>query len=201
MAPPMITVTKKFQYRGADELWSNSYHLTDFPVSHTAWEAFALNVMGIERSCYSNDSVGWSFLGYQDSANPATWSALATDIGANLQGTLAIGSDQAFAGDQAGTIGWKTGFLSTRGKPIWLRKYFHDGFAQVDPSSDYLSVSTATAYADFGAALLSSPMGLTDVAGADIYYALGSGSARPAGPVRVDPFVTTRTLERRGKRP
>ena len=201
MAAAKIICTKSFTYRGATELWSTGYHLTDHPTDPAAWEGVARQLATWEQTCFTDDTIAWAFLGYENSDNPAVWGALATDISAAYSGSFAIGAGQAFAGDQAGTVACKTGLFSTKGKPIWLRKYFHDGVAKVDPDSDWITDDLATAYGYLFGLLLSTEIAPTVVGGGTpIYYADRNGR-RPDGPIRVDPFVTTRTLERRGKRP
>jgi hypothetical protein len=201
MAAAMITVTKTFTYRGEAELWSGSYHLTDHPVDPTAWGDLAGAISVWERPCFTADVVPWAYLGYENSDDPSVWGALASDLSISVPGTLAVGSDQYMAGDQASTFGIKTGLFSTKGKPIWLRKYFHGGVVAAADPADYIGMGLNSALSDFTAHLIDDEMGLTSGdTGSPIYYADKSGR-RPDGPARVDSFVTTRTLERRGKRP
>jgi len=194
MAAPMITIIKKFSYRGDPlEEWSNSYHLTAAPANKAAWVTLLLALGGMESNCYSAGSTVIRALCYDDSDNPVTYTLTAPgDFTAFTGGAPSTGGTN-FAGDQAATIGWNTGDKGSTGKDIWLRKYFHDGWeSSSDP--DNLSTSYASLLATFGGDLLT-----TAITGS-IYFAKKDGS-RPDGPVRVDPYSTTRTLKRRGKRP
>jgi hypothetical protein len=189
-----ITIIKKFSYRGdPNEEWSNTYHLTAAPADKAAWVSLLLALGGMESNCYSAGSTVIRALCYDDTDNPATYTLSAPGDFTAFTGGAPSTSGNNFAGDQAATVGWNTGNVGSTGKAIWLRKYFHDGWeSSSDPDS--LSTSYASLLATFAGDLL------TTAIDGSIFFADKTG-ARPDGPARVDPYSTTRTLKRRGKRP
>ncbi len=193
MAAPMMTIIKKFTYRGAPEEWSNSYHLNDHPADRAGWVTDVGNMAFREQPLYTADCVVDRALVYNDASNPATFVFDAATEGFDFAGALDGSTGHIFAGDQAATVGWETGILGGSGKMIWLRKYFHNG-TEHDTVPDELSAVYAAALAAFGASLLG------DALPSGFFYADKNGR-RPDGPVHVDPWATTRTLKRRGKRP
>lgn len=99
------------------------------------------------------------------------------------------------AGDQAALVEWKTDHINKRGKPIYLRKYIHAGFVL---STDHDALDTAyknalQAYADNVHALQG---GLTNASSPN-----WPGGSHTTILNLVHPWVTTRTLKRRGPRP
>jgi hypothetical protein len=199
-----LVLVKKFTYRGdPEEEWSNKYWLTGAdPGNSTAWKELADALIGSETACYISDSKVVRAYGYNDPGDevpghtpPASvWSydyELATE---EVFGKLpADPAGQVFAGDQAATLAWRVDRRSTKGKPIFLRKYFHSGHVQL-ANPDKVAVNTKAEYENFGT-FLSSGAGvlgrhITDALNTDIVLAV-IGSE----------FVTTRTLKRRGKRP
>ena len=101
-------------------------------------------------------------------------------------------------GDSAAWIRWSTDQRTSKGKPIYLRSYFHPAYGEGTAAStrDEINTSWATAAQAYGDAW---------VAGYADGDAVMHHRAGPHGVVgiaaSVSSFVTTRTLERRGKRP
>jgi len=192
-----LSVVKRFTYRGdPTEEWGNTYWLTGAPpTTSQAWRDLFDNFVADERTCYADSSHVVRGLGYDDDTPGAhaVWTVDLEALGQEVPGNLTSASTVKYAGDQAGVLEWLTERKSSRGKWIYLRKYFHDGFlSPVD--ADRLAGETALAYEAFGEQLLN-----------------GSGSAgRMVRSQRQTEtlvstqhlqFVTTRTLKRRGKRP
>lgn len=192
-----LVITKEFTYRGdTTETWSNKYWLTGAPPGDVAtWKALADLLIGHEVSCYSSSSRVVAAYGYSsnDPHAQSAWSYDYAAAGATVPGTLIATVNAAhFAGDQAGIVEWKTSRKNTRGKWVYLRKYFHDGF--VNPASrDDLDVDTLDAYDAFGHLLVSGQLDNRTIR---------SQKQDESIQVVVTPhYVTTRTLKRRGKRP
>lgn len=194
MAAAKVTLVKVMTYRGdPNEEWSNSYHLDAAPADRAGWVTLVEALAALERHVYNAGSVITRAAVYDDGDNPATYVLSAVAEGFALAGDYPVTGVSFFAGDQADTIGWDTGLRGSSGKPIWLRKYFHGGVERSDlPDSlpnDFIAVLQT-----FGNALKDTAID------AGIHFADKNGR-RPDGPARVDPYSTTRTLKRRGRRP
>jgi hypothetical protein len=96
------------------------------------------------------------------------------------------------AGDQAGFCEWQLFRRDKRGHPIYLRKFFHDGFNS-GSNKDQISTETHTAYVAFASKLWDS----TFPEGRVIQSHLGPEQVEVSS-ASID--VTTRTLKHRGKR-
>jgi len=192
-----IVITKQFSYRGdATEQWSNKYWLTGAPpASPAGWETLFNQVCNLERTCYTAASKIVGGVGYSDNDEHAhaVWTIDEAQITPGLAGSLVAVAGQGFAGDQAGMVSWRTSRKNSRGKWIYLRKYFHGG-NQDSADPDLISSTTHQAYEALAAHLLQG-----DWAGGrrirsqlqDEELTVASGSW----------YMTTRSLKRRGKRP
>lgn len=198
MAAPQcrLVLIKRMTYRGiATEEWSNAYMLSGAkPADSTAWRAVFDALCAQERTCYTNESSIIGGYGYDSVADSATavWSVdLTVTPNTPLPGTLAQTGNK-IAGDQAAWVRWGLDKFNSKGKRIYLRKYFHSG--RVDATNqDTLYSGWTTALNAFGAKLQDGSFldarVLTDSHGTAL---VGHG---------VGPYITTRTLKRRGKRP
>lgn len=191
-----ITLIKRFNYRGdPTEEWSNKYWLTGtLPADDVAWKAMADGLIANEKLCYSSGSQVVRAYGYADNSPTAdsVWQHDYLLAGTAVPGVLAAGTGILMAGDQAGTLWWKTTRKTTRGKWIYLRKYFHDGFISAT-DTDSLSANTLAAY-----------NGFADFLKDDVLFGRHIRSAAQVETIQlegVSPWVTTRTLKRRGRRP
>lgn len=189
-----LTTIKSFPYRGAAEEWSNSYHFDGtIPTDHDAWAAFAHAVATLEKECFYGDCKVVRAYGYAPGSNQSVAQIDFNIDGPVQQGMLQPGAIVAnVSGDQAAWVRWLTPEFTSTGKHIYLRKYFHAVFMN-SGDSDRPSNNTIIALQGLGDAL---------VAG------VGAGSHKIVGPkgavggrVAVGPYLTTRTLKRRGKRP
>lgn len=193
-----LILVKKFNYRGdAEEEWSNRYWFTGLiPASDAEWEVLADTIKITELACYSPGSAVVRAYGYNNSDphSPTVWVKDYEATGAPAAGTL-TGSAGALlmSGDQAGMTSWRTNRRNARGKWIYLRKFFHDGF--ISPAdTDTLDGGTLAAYGAHTLKLMNGtlPNGRI-VRSAKQDETITHGEASP--------WTTTRTLKRRGKRP
>jgi hypothetical protein len=132
--------------------------------------------------------------GYNDDAANAH-SVWDHDYGADAsppQGTF-ITANETCAGDQAACVEWKTDRKNSRGKWIYLRKYFHTPTVVVG-NPDVIESSHQAAYNAFASLL--SPAGGAFYGG--LRSRTHSDNITGQGVLQ---YVTTRTLKRRGKRP
>jgi hypothetical protein len=194
MAAAGITLIKTFQYRGAAEEWSNTYHFTGHPTTDADWRSMADDLIGQEKTVYSNRVVIVRALCYENTDSDSVYTYILADFGGNVNGVFPPDSGPATPGDCAGWVRWNTGLRSSTGKAIYLRKYFHDCMSQGVPSEDLLEVDQRAAYQAFGDEML--------VAGDFGGFSFsGPDGTVPAGPAAAGEFITTRTLKRRGPRP
>jgi hypothetical protein len=200
MANPLLklTVVKKFTYRGdPEEEWSNTYCFTAPPPSNdTNWKYVADRLIANEVLCYPPSSKVVRVYGY-DNDDPkayAVWTYDYEAAGAAVSGELLVPANSYHvAGDQAAVIWSKLEKRNARGKNIYLRKYFHDGYADLT-THDSLSANYKAALDNWAIALANG-----------LEASLGRWRARaydsPSIAHGTDPYITTRTLHRRGKRP
>lgn len=192
-----IVMNKKFTYRGdTEETWSNKYWLTGAPPGpQSEWETLARELANMEAQVLNSAThiIGW--YGYNDnspnaiSIASADWEAAGTQV----TGVFVPSTGKRFAGDQAAMVEWKTSRKSTRGKWIYLRKYFHGGFEDANNPDD-LETGYLAALQVYGDELLNGSGPLA--------RKIRSAKQDEVLQARiVSPFTTTRTLHRRGKRP
>jgi hypothetical protein len=190
-----LTVVKRFTYRtDPTEEFSNTYHFKNPPPGDDAsWQVLLDDVVNHEKAVFPPDVFYARAYGY-DSDDPNAHNVFVheyPDTGGPA-GTFPItGSFARFAGDQASLCLWTTSRLNTRGKKIYLRKYFHAGFTE-SAGGDALETTYLVALQNF--------VGLTGIQA--VHGGLRSlGHDETIVGYGVSPYVTTRTLKRRGKRP
>lgn len=190
---PSLTIIKKFTFRGKDEEWSNKYHFTGAtPGTDAAWKTLADAVIAIEKTLYSASHSVVRAYGYEagNEHSVAQIDYSAPPL-APIPGTLPSESNyNVQAGDAAYWVRARTPNRGANGKWIYIRKYFHGGFAngsgEVQPSMKSRGLAFANAMLDGslpGGAKWSGPQGA------------------PGASPDVSKYITTRTLKRRGKRP
>jgi hypothetical protein len=197
-----LTVVRTFTYRGQPEEYSNTYSFKGPPPSDDAsWNQLLTDVRNKENSIIPTTHTYARAYGY-DNNDPKKHHVFAHDFtvpGPPPSGGYVIGTQPLMAGDQAACVWWKLDRLSDKGKPTYLRKYFHGG--TLEPTS---ADSINAIYGD----------ALRVFAGSTGIQAVHGGLTSPGGPQDTDPppgggvvtsgaigWVTTRTLKRRGKRP
>jgi len=199
MAPPttVITINKDMTYRGVPgEVWSNTYMLTGAtPADSTAWKALFDAIVLEEKKCYTGNARVIGGYGYDKvpaKGDHAIWSVDLRPSSATVLGTLAISSFPTTAGDQACWLRWSLNRYTSKGKRVYLRKYFHNGIS-VLTVGDNPAPAWRTALDGFGTFMMGATVGgsrtLCDRLG-NTPIASTSGQ-----------FMTTRTLKRRSKRP
>jgi hypothetical protein len=191
---PSLTIIKRFTYRDADEDFSNTYHFNGTtPANPVDWKTLTDAFIAEERkTVYANVKFVGAY-GYEAGNESSVWGIDYTmPPNTALAGTGDFAPGAFAPGDTAATIRWSTGAKNSRGKWIYCRKYMHGVF--MNPSdADELNVSQKSAFATFAAKIISGTL---------------PGSFRYSGPQGavlstpvVNPYLTTRTLKRRGKRP
>lgn len=194
---PSLTLVKSFFYRGAPEEWSNTYFMTgDLPSSPASWKTLADAVIADEVPLYDVNTTVVRAIGHKAGESVAVWSFDYEGAGAAVPGTYTETGAFRGPGDTAAWIRWSTDQLTSRGKPIFLRSYFHPAYIESTGPSDPIAASWVTAAQEYGDDWVA---GFADGDGV-VHHRAG-----PHGVVGItalpSTYATTRTLERRGKRP
>lgn len=199
MAAPTtyLTVIKRMPYRGdANEEWSNSYALSgSTPADSAAWRTLFDALVVEEKKVYLPEVEvigGYGYDGIPTTGDHALWTVdLRVSPNSPVAGTFS-GAGARLSGDQAAWVRWGLDRYAN-GKRVYLRKYFHGGMSAGSTNTDLLLTGYATALTAFGAKMrdgsFSGARTLVDKLG---NVPIGHG---------VSPYITTRTLKRRGKRP
>lgn len=192
-----VTLIKQMTYRSnATEEWSNKYYLSgSVPADTTAWKALADALIAQEKTCFLNASKAIRAYGYDsDDVSPsAVWSYDYLAHGAPVLGTAAATGGQQVQGDAASMLEWKTSRLSSKGKTIYLRKYFHT-VATASGTVDQVLGTMKTAQEAFGTKLMDG----TFLDGRTLRSRLHDETLTER---LCSQWLTTRTLKRRGRRP
>lgn len=194
---PSLTIVKVMQYRGNDEEWSNTYFMDgDLPTSPASWKTLADAVIADEVGLYDVDQSVVKAIGHKAGESVAVWSYDYAGAMASVPGTYPETSAFKQAGDTAAWIRWSTDQLTSKGKPIYLRSYFHPAYCGSGGSPDDIAAGWITAAQEYGDDWIA---GFTDGDG-HVQHRCGPHGA--VGLVALpSAFSTTRTLERRGRRP
>jgi hypothetical protein len=194
-----LTIVKSFDYRGSPEEWSNTYFFTNgTPVDPTHWKTLADAVIADEVPLYDSATEVVRAIGHEPGESVAVWSYDYAAASETVPGTLTEGvAVVPQGGDSAAWIRWSTDQLTSRGKPIYLRSYMHPAYANGanNTNKDVVAADWITAAEEYAADWIA---GFSD--GTETHARCGPHGA--VGLVAaVSAYVTTRTLERRGKRP
>jgi hypothetical protein len=201
MAPTdSITIVKSFSYRGAAEEFSNTYHMDGAtPTSAASWKTLADNIIAAEKLIFPSQCTIVRAMGHKAGTNVAVFFYDYAAHAASVAGTFApAGGTVPAPGDAAAWVRWSTAAVTSRGKPIYLRSYFHNMMiGNTDATKDTFGATQKTALETYATAWIT---GFAD--GAPVtHHRAGPNGAAGLTPVLASTYITTRTLERRGKRP
>lgn len=187
---PSLTLVKQFTYRGAPEQWSNTYHFDNgTPPNGAAWKILADAWWDEERELLDSSVKIYAAYGYEAGNEVSVWQYHYFDAPLEMTaGTLT--GDHDVPGDCAVWVRWKTPDNNSKGRPIYLRKYFHGVTGQDGDAVTSTFLDRADDYATH--------MKDESLPGGLVYC--GPQGAE-AGAHQVSAFFTTRTLKRRGRRP
>lgn len=191
---PSITINKVFTYRAQSEVYSNTYHFSGTtPANDADWQALARAIWASEKTFLDAGHKFAGYLGYAASNNHAVsiLDLMETGTGDTPGTYTMVAGEVAAPGDSAMWVRWATPDRTSRGKRIYLRKYFHG--VHYNANTEKISGSQVAALAAHGAKMTDGTL---------------PGSAKVCGPqgavagaVLTSTFPTTRTLKRRGRRP
>lgn len=187
---PSITINKQMTYRGQPEITSNTYHFSGpTPSSEAEWTTFAAAIFNLERPLQPSSIKYAGYLGYEAGNEYAVAIRDFIEEGATLTTGSAAGGGEASPGDTAAWVRWSTPDRTSRGKRIYLRKYFHE----IPHADDVVTAAWRTSAMTYATAMMDGTLpGSRKICGPQ-----GAVASNPA----VSAFMTTRTLKRRGKRP
>lgn len=191
-----VILIKRFIYRdNPNEEYSNRYYLRNTPPSDSAsWNLLITDLIGHEKAFVPTNHHYVRAYGYNDDAENAQAVHL-KDFTADGDEIAGIYTPIGFtgSGDQAACLEWKTDRKNSRGKWIYLRKYFHSPDIE-NNQHDTLQPGYVTLLEAFGNELAPN--------GGAFYGGIRSRThADNIVSVSAIPWSTTRTLKRRGKRP
>lgn len=188
-----LVMVQSFTYRGAYEEWSNTYHWETDPA--TTWGDAADALLQLLLPCFDGRTKFERAYGY-DVGPEVTGRRASSVVDLDSEAGSAIltgGPYSQVPGDVAATVRWGTAGFTAGGKRIYLRKYFHGVYGNPDPNADQLLNAQKTLLTTFAGTLTGgNPIGCGNY--------VGPSGAIPIGQ-KVNDWLTTRTLKRRGKRP
>lgn len=192
-----ITTVKSFSYRDvAGEEWSNTYHFNAVPPSNpTTWKIVVDALATAEALALPTGTTIVQAYGYATDVptDPSVYGWNYITGGDVKSGAAAPpGDGQKIAGDQAVMFYAKLNELNSKGRSIYLRKYWHGGYC-LATDVDKISATYKTLVQAFLTKLTTGS--ITELG---VWRAQRSSAAILAA--GVDPWITTRTLKRRGKK-
>jgi len=195
MSAPGVRLIQTIPYRGNTHETGNLYHFVgSAPSDDSGWDDLVDDLAAIVGPGLSAANVIVRAYCYTDTDNDSVYTSDLVARSATVTGSNSPGSSATREpGDVAAWIRWKTARVNSKGKPIYLRKYYHCVYGQELPAQvDALDSTFSANMASMGNSLRGSSGSWPGLGGPDgVEPALCS----------VSPFLTTRTLLRRGKRP
>lgn len=192
-----IRIDKSFTYRGSPEKFSNKYHFNGSnPANSTEWKAITDALVAQEKTLFPVGTTIIYAAGYTSDTGPAVYTRdFTVSPDTPVAGTLVTTGAVETPGDDAFWARWWTGQYDSRGKKIYLRKYWHPAYI-TSGNPDQLFSGQKTAASTFAALMIS---GLTVTGYSTRTLCDKSGNVATA--YNVVTYVTTRTLKRRSGSP
>lgn len=169
MAAPGVILYKTFTYRGNDEEWGNTYHFTgSAPSTPADWRDLVDALVDLEKTVLLNTVTIERAICYENTDDDSVYSYDLSAFGGNVPGSI----DNSLLGgtiQEGGTsymARWDTGRRSTKGKPIYLRKYWHPAISGTG-TPDVVIAGLVSVVATFANDVLSSSGAWPGLAGPD----------------------------------
>ena len=194
MAAPGVVLYKTFTWRGEVEEWGNTYHFVGDPPSDAAgWRALVDALITLEKVVLDESVTIDRAICYENTDDSSVYSYDLSAFGGVVPGTYDTVANGAIR-QEGGTsymARWDTGRRSTKGKAIYLRKYWHPALT-ADGAQDALITSMHTKVATFANSVLSSSGAWPGLAGPD--------GVAPVGHLALT-YVNYRDLRKGRRRP
>jgi len=169
MAAPGVVLYKTFTWRGAVEEWGNTYHFVgDAPANPADWRALVDDLIALEKECLDESVTIERAICYENTDDSSVYSYDLSAFGGTVAGTYDTVANGAIR-QEGGTsymARWDTGRRSSKGKAIYLRKYWHPALT-ADGAQDALITTMHTKVAAFALAVMSTSGDWPGLAGPD----------------------------------
>jgi hypothetical protein len=194
VAAPGVVLYKTFTYRGVPEEWGNTYHFVGDPPSNPAgWRALVDDLVTLEKSILDTHVTIERAICYEDTDDSSVYSYDLSAFGGTVAGTF--GASAAGASPQEGGTSymarWNTGRVSSKGKAIYLRKYWHPAIS-VDFAPDVVVAALVTLVSAFASDVMAVSGDWPGLAGPD--------GVAPVG-FLAQTYTNYRTLKKGRRRP
>ena len=194
MAAPGVVLYKTFTWRGETEEWGNTYHFVgDAPSSPADWRSLVDDLVTLEKTVLNNTVTIERAICYEDTDHSSVYSYDLSAFSGTVAGTYNAVAEGALV-QEGGTsymCRWDTGRRSTKGKAIYLRKYWHPAISPAG-SPDTVDTDLMTQLGSFALNVMSSSGDWPGLAGPD-------GEA-PVGHLAL-PYTNYRDLRKGRRRP
>lgn len=169
MAAPGVVLYKTFSYRGEAEEWGNTYHFVgSAPTDPAGWRSLVDALVALEKTVLANLVTIERAICYENTDDSSVYSYDLSAFAGTVAGTYnpTTMSSTVQEGGTSYMARWDTGRRSSKGKPIYLRKYWHPAMSPTG-SPDQVDPDLVTATSAFAANVLSSSGDWPGLAGPD----------------------------------
>lgn len=194
MAAPGVVLYKTFTWRGDTEEWGNTYHFVgSAPTTPSGWRDLVDALVTLEEQVLSEHVTIERAICYEDTDHSSVYSYDLSAFSGTVTGQINPTTEGAISqeGGTAYMARWDTGRRSTKGKPIYLRKYWHPALS-TSAAPDTVIAAVQGYVSTFASAVMASSGDWPGLAGPD-------GNA-PVGYFAV-PYTTYRDLRKGRRRP
>lgn len=169
MAAPGVVLYKTFSYRGEPEEWGNTYHfIGSAPASPADWRDLVDALVALEAPILSTAVTIERAICYENTDDPSVYSYDLSAFAGTVPGTFnpATHDNKVQEGGTSYMARWNTGRISTKGRAIYLRKYWHPAMgSSTDP--DALDAALVTRVQTFASSVMAASGDWPGLAGPD----------------------------------
>jgi hypothetical protein len=194
VAAPGVVLYKTFSYRGAPEEWGNTYHFVgDAPSNPADWRSLVDALVALEAQCLWDGVTIERAICYEDTDHSSVYSYDLSAFAGTVPGVYDVGGGFGVVqeGGSSYMCRWNTGRISSKGKPIYLRKYWHPAIS-APTNPDVVAVHLVAAVDTFGSAVMAASGDWPGIAGPD--------GVAPVGHL-AETYTNYRTLRKGRRRP
>jgi hypothetical protein len=169
VAAPGVVLYKTFQYRGETEEWGNTYHFVgDAPGNPADWRSLVDALVTLEKTVLATNVTIERAICYEDTDHSSVYSYDLSAFAGTVAGTynVSTGGGEQQEGGTSYMARWDTGRRSSKGKAIYLRKYWHPTVAS-GGTPDVVQASLVTLVAAFAGNVMGTSGDWPGLAGPD----------------------------------